>query len=284
MNNRDNFTKITIDILAKRVGYICSNPKCRTHTIGPNEKIDKATSIGIAAHISAASPGGPRYDASLSQDQRVHSDNGIWLCSNCATLIDKDPDRFPVFLLKQWKEGAEFQMQEKLLGKGYFSGAIIKPYLEADLIWNGAGRSNRGYSPKNPTIIENGAPIMTIDHSFGPPIIFWEIRRDFRFVINNNSSVPAYNIQVEEIGTVKFNSMSKLARVNNLPPFQSLDLDANFTTLVEGTYLVADQYLASDIPSNLDGWSMRITFQDEERNILFTNVHIKNQTITNTTD
>ncbi len=59
---RDNFTKKTIEILAKRVGYICSNPNCKKHTIGPHKEAYKSTSIGIAAHITAASEGGPRYE------------------------------------------------------------------------------------------------------------------------------------------------------------------------------------------------------------------------------
>ncbi len=56
--NRDDFSRTTTDILAKRVGYLCSNPDCRNATIGANQKEYKSTSIGIAAHITAASPGG----------------------------------------------------------------------------------------------------------------------------------------------------------------------------------------------------------------------------------
>lgn len=279
MSNRDNFTKPTVELLAKRVGYICSNPDCRKHTVGPNENAEKATLIGIAAHITAASPGGPRYDSSMSQDQRIHGDNGIWLCSNCASLIDKDPEKFSIELLKNWKDKSENEMQESLIGKGHPRQKEQKPYLEADLIWNGAGRSNRGYSPKNPTIIENGVEIITIDNSSGPPIIFWEIKWNFRFVIHNNSSVPAYNIKIEEIGPVKFDTISKLHRINNLPPFQSLDLDAKYSTYIEDTHIVADKFLTSDIPSVLEGWAMRITYQDEDRNIHSTIVQIENQAI-----
>jgi hypothetical protein len=47
--------------------------------------------IGVAAHITAASVGGPRYDASLKPKQRAAIENGIWLCQNCGTMIDRDP-------------------------------------------------------------------------------------------------------------------------------------------------------------------------------------------------
>jgi hypothetical protein len=98
--NRDNFTKATIDSLAKRVGYICSNPDCKKHTVGPNEKTDKATIIGNAAHITAASISGPRYNREMSKDERKNIENGIWLCSNCSTLIDRNPKTYSIELLR----------------------------------------------------------------------------------------------------------------------------------------------------------------------------------------
>ena len=87
---RDNFLKSTTRILAERVGYRCSNPNCRAYTVGPNEKENKSTSIGEAAHICAAAVGGPRYDESMTSVQRSDISNGLWLCSNCSDLIDKD--------------------------------------------------------------------------------------------------------------------------------------------------------------------------------------------------
>jgi hypothetical protein len=64
---RDDFSSKTIDILAKRVGYLCSNPACRKGTVGSHADPLKATIIGIAAHITAASAGGPRFDPDLSE-------------------------------------------------------------------------------------------------------------------------------------------------------------------------------------------------------------------------
>lgn len=54
---RDDFSTKTVEILAKRVTYCCSNPECRKPMIGPN--VNKTTSIGVAAHIRAAAPRGP---------------------------------------------------------------------------------------------------------------------------------------------------------------------------------------------------------------------------------
>jgi hypothetical protein len=63
--------------------------------------------LGVAAHITAASAGGPRYDPALTPEERSSSDNGIWLCVKCATLIDKDDPAYSVDLLREWKRDAE---------------------------------------------------------------------------------------------------------------------------------------------------------------------------------
>ena len=57
--------------------------------------------------ISAASPGGARFEADLSPEQRADSANGIWLCQTCAKLIDNDSTRFSRVVLEGWKRAAE---------------------------------------------------------------------------------------------------------------------------------------------------------------------------------
>ena len=104
---RDEFDEKTKDILARRVGYRCSNPNCRKLTSGPQEDQSKALNIGVAAHITAASPGGPRYDARFSSDERRTPDNGIWLFQNSAKLVDNDEQRYTTDLLVKWKNLSE---------------------------------------------------------------------------------------------------------------------------------------------------------------------------------
>lgn len=70
--------------------------------------------IGVAAHITAAAPKGPRYDESLTKEEREGIDNGLWLCWNCSQLIDKDPADFPVELLREWKGEAERRARDAL--------------------------------------------------------------------------------------------------------------------------------------------------------------------------
>lgn len=104
---RDDFPEAVKRVLARRVNERCSNPACNMPTSGPHSDATKAVSIGEAAHITAAAPGGPRYDPTLSFEERKSASNGIWLCSGCAGLIDKDEIRFTVHILNHWKKIAE---------------------------------------------------------------------------------------------------------------------------------------------------------------------------------
>lgn len=103
---RDNFSKAIIETLKARVAHRCSNPDCRVPTSAPSSN-DKVNNIGIAAHICAASPGGPRYDSSMTIEERKSLSNGIWLCSNCSIDIDRDESYFTVEMLNSWKDSAE---------------------------------------------------------------------------------------------------------------------------------------------------------------------------------
>lgn len=111
---RDDFSKKTKRLLAKRVGTICSNPGCSVPTYGPNHNPYKATSKGVAAHLTAASPEGPRYASSLSTKERKDYHNGIWLCQSCARMIDVDENEYTLSVLRSWKEKAESRARRAL--------------------------------------------------------------------------------------------------------------------------------------------------------------------------
>src|ERR1019366_2585527 len=104
---RDDFAISVKDILAKRVGFRCSNPGCRKPTSGPQEDPAKSINIGVASHITAAASDGPRYDPALNSDARKSPANGIWLCQSCAKLVDNDERRYPIAILQRWKTISE---------------------------------------------------------------------------------------------------------------------------------------------------------------------------------
>jgi hypothetical protein len=104
---RDDFTEDTKRNLAARTNHTCSNPDCRASTSGPQSVSPKALNVGVAGHITAAAPGGPRYDPALTAEQRCHQDNGIWLCQNCGKLVDNDETKYHATLLRAWRTIAE---------------------------------------------------------------------------------------------------------------------------------------------------------------------------------
>jgi hypothetical protein len=104
---RDDFPADVKRTLAFRVSATCSNPDCQADTAGPQEDPSRAVNVGVAAHITGASADGPRYDPNLTPEQRSSAENGIWLCQNCAKLVDNDLTRYPEKILRVWKIMAE---------------------------------------------------------------------------------------------------------------------------------------------------------------------------------
>src|SRR5215467_14611377 len=102
---RDKFSKKVAAALERRAGQRCS--VCRCPTGGPHSDPELSVNIGAAAHITAASPGGPRYDESLTPLERRSAANGLWACQNHAHQIDTDKQAFTVEVLRELKARAE---------------------------------------------------------------------------------------------------------------------------------------------------------------------------------
>lgn len=112
------FLKAARDVLEREAGFRCGYPSCRVPTIAPsNSSRSGLSQVGSAAHITAASPNGPRYDAQMSHEQRSSHDNGIWLCQTHAKLIDTDVARFPTDLLHRWKRQLR-HLNQRAVGLG----------------------------------------------------------------------------------------------------------------------------------------------------------------------
>ncbi|KPW62907.1 hypothetical protein ALO82_200054 [Pseudomonas syringae pv. broussonetiae] len=128
---RDDFKPALKLLLRNLCGGVCSNPECRAYTFGANQE-DKGSfsSIGVAAHITAAAsgPGARRYDPAMTPDERMSAANGIWLCQSCSKLIDTDEVRYPVELLHEWKRQAETRAM-KLIGQQSFGPAEMQTKL-----------------------------------------------------------------------------------------------------------------------------------------------------------
>lgn len=122
MAGRDDFKASVKSVLARRVAFRCSNPECRRATVGPQRVDAEDASSGVAAHITAAAVGGPRYNREMTAETRSSAENGIWLCQTCSRLIDVDEDGYQEALLLKWKA-----QSEAMALREFASGRIVVP-------------------------------------------------------------------------------------------------------------------------------------------------------------
>lgn len=113
--NRDDFKKGTVLQIAKRAGWLCSFPTCHKPTVGATSDDEGEINIGTAAHICAAAPGGPRYDETMSPEERSSVKNGIWMCRDHGKAIDSTDPEFTVGRLREWKKQAENESWRRVL-------------------------------------------------------------------------------------------------------------------------------------------------------------------------
>lgn len=144
-SSRHNFNKETKRILGSRVAFRCCFPGCGILTIGPTTIEDnKSITLGEAAHIHAAAPGGPRFLKAMKAEERKAFDNGIWLCRHHAKLIDADFGNYSAETLIQWKKTmeAETYRQLKDLAKVNLPDpttlVCLNPKLMFEGVWTGA--------------------------------------------------------------------------------------------------------------------------------------------------
>jgi hypothetical protein len=98
--------------LSERVGHHCSI--CDRPTSGPGARAGTSVSIGVAAHITAASRLGPRFDRRLTAAQRRSYKNGIWVCQIHGRLVDSNTSRYTVRQLRKLKAEAEFRADRRV--------------------------------------------------------------------------------------------------------------------------------------------------------------------------
>lgn len=92
-----------VKMLYAHSGNECANPSCHAKLVYVE---DNAKDEQIC-HIEAASSKGPRYNPNQTEEERNGYDNLILLCHKCHDMIDNNPEKYTVELLKQWKKEHE---------------------------------------------------------------------------------------------------------------------------------------------------------------------------------
>lgn len=97
---------VTKRLLWSRSGGYCQNPQCHRDFF-VFLRNDKVSNIEELAHVIGQSKNGPRGKGDLSSAERNEYGNIILLCPTCHSIIDKNPQQFPVEMLRKWKRRHE---------------------------------------------------------------------------------------------------------------------------------------------------------------------------------
>lgn len=118
-NKARQYTQSTTRQLDLLSGNQCAHPNCSRQLLAE----DHQSIIGKICHIEAASKNGPRYNPNMSDDERRSYDNLILLCDEHHTIIDnrKSEHKYPVSLLKQWKQEHEQKVFQLIASKDLLS-------------------------------------------------------------------------------------------------------------------------------------------------------------------
>lgn len=86
-------------LLYAHSGNRCAYPDCTNPIFEDDGQL-----TGECCHIKAFSPGGPRYDASQTDEERNGVDNLMLMCSRHHAIVDKNVDRYTVEVLQEYKQ------------------------------------------------------------------------------------------------------------------------------------------------------------------------------------
>lgn len=107
-----SYDRNTLSSLGYLSGGGCYYPGCPEpvfREVGGNWNL-----TGQIAHIRAANPNGPRYDSSMTDDERRAIENLVIFCHPHHSLVDKliNAPRYPVAVLRRWKTQREAEPNE----------------------------------------------------------------------------------------------------------------------------------------------------------------------------
>lgn len=94
----------------------CQNPDCKM-------SVDFKGGCAEFAHIYGREPGSARYFNKKSAKFICSLKNGLLLCCNCHTIIDKNANKFTVNILQEWKNG---NTQKKIYSAVGYSFTIVE--------------------------------------------------------------------------------------------------------------------------------------------------------------
>lgn len=132
-NRNDEPLESQVRILFGKSGGKCSYPDCGDALVfASRSRGDLPRNVGKVAHICAASPGGPRYDPTMTREERRAESNLMLLCGSHHDAIDYQLE----FHTREWLTQAKLQ-HESTVARAiqYAMGSI--GYGELELVCRG---------------------------------------------------------------------------------------------------------------------------------------------------
>lgn len=141
MKRRLKPTKVTVRLLFARSGNQCAFPECRAHLIEDDDLL-----VGEIAHITAALPGGPRYDPTLTREQRRDPDNLLLLCLRHHRVVDARVELFTAETLRKMKADHEATVVVRM---SYWAPAVVVQAVaeQLDSFWRAVEFAQREEHP-----------------------------------------------------------------------------------------------------------------------------------------
>lgn len=129
-------------------GGYCGNPACHKNLFALSDT-GKILNIEELAHIIGQSKDGPRGEEILPMDERDEYENIVLLCPTCHTLIDKNPELYPVEMIKEWKKKHEESIRSLFETPKFTSRQELRKYIEPYLLENKAVHESLGPESSN---------------------------------------------------------------------------------------------------------------------------------------
>ncbi|EHQ36720.1 ABC-three component system protein [Methanoplanus limicola] len=162
-DSRKNPSAKDIKILFSKAAGRCSFRDCRKNIVLDTDDDGSINQIGQIAHIVAHSSKGPRGDENYTDKELNCYDNYILLCPTCHKIVDEQPEKYSVDVLRKIKtehenwvsdqleisvakvDFAELEIAAKAISSGEnFEGSdytVISP--EEKILKNGLGKRSR---------------------------------------------------------------------------------------------------------------------------------------------
>lgn len=105
-----------IKLLWGKAASRCAFPDCRLQLTQNAESGSSNITIGHQAHIVAKEKNGPRGESPLTASERDSYANLILLCPNHHTIIDQNPEDYPIEKLHLLKRNHELWVEQSLSG------------------------------------------------------------------------------------------------------------------------------------------------------------------------